>query len=101
VAVYSAVAALIGARRGAGKLIPSIRYSMLAVTVLYTMALAVILFSLATKDFSLKIVSEHTTLDLSSLYAMTALYADKAGPDLMLWLFWQLFRHFSWFLPPS
>ena len=84
VAVYSAVAALIGARRGAGKLIPSIRYSMLAVTVLYTMALAVILFSLATKDFSLKIVSEHTTLDLSSLYAMTALYADKAG-SIFFW----------------
>ena len=84
VAVYSTVAALIGARRGAGKLIPSIRYSMLTVTGLYTVALALILYSLATKDFSLKIVSEHTTLDLSSLYAMTALYADKAG-SIFFW----------------
>ncbi|MFC1920137.1 heme lyase CcmF/NrfE family subunit [Chloroflexota bacterium] len=83
-AVYSAVAAVVGVKRNSEKLIASVRTGILAVAVLYTIALAIILFSFATKDFSLKIVSDHASLDLPLVYSLSAIYANKTG-SIFFW----------------
>jgi len=84
VAVFSAVASVVGIRLGSGRLVASARSSILAVFGLYTLALAAILYTFATKDFSLKIVAEHASRDLPLVYSLSALYADKAG-SMFLW----------------
>jgi len=84
VAVFSAVASVVGIRLGSGRLVASARSSILAIFGLYTLALAVILYAFATKDFSLKIVAEHASRDLPLVYSLSALYADKAG-SMFLW----------------
>jgi len=52
---------------------------MLAVAVLYTVAMATMAYAFVTKDFSLRIVFENASKDLPAAYSFTALYADKAG----------------------
>ena len=78
-AVYSAVASAVGARSGSGALVMSARNGILVIAALYTLALAAMMYAFVTKDFSLKIVAEHASKDLPTIYAFSALYADKAG----------------------
>ena len=73
VAVYSAAAAAAGARRGSGPLATSARNGVLVIAVLYTLALAAMMYAFIAKDFSLKIVAEHASKDLPTLYAFSAL----------------------------
>jgi cytochrome c-type biogenesis protein CcmF len=83
-AVFTAVASVAGARLGSEKLLKSSRIGILAIFVLYTLALALILYLFITKDFSVKIVAEHSSQHLSPVYTLSALYADKAG-SMFLW----------------
>jgi cytochrome c-type biogenesis protein CcmF len=83
-AIYTVIAATAGARAGAGGLVRSARGSILGVAGLLTLALALILYAFFTKDFSFKIVAEHSSRELSPVYALSALYADKAG-SLFVW----------------
>ena len=84
VAISSTVVSLISARTGSHRLGKISRYCVIAVTGLYTLALAAVLFAFVTKDFSLKIVSEHVSRDLPTAYTLSALYADKVG-SILLW----------------
>ncbi|MFC1926388.1 heme lyase CcmF/NrfE family subunit [Chloroflexota bacterium] len=84
VAISSVIAALVGARRGSSTLSSSARTGILAVTVLYTLAMAILLYAFITKDFSLKIISQHSSQDLPTIYTLSALYADKTG-SIFLW----------------
>lgn len=83
-AVLSAVASIVGARTGAKRLITGTRYGIITVFCLFTVSLAILIYSFITKDFSLKIVAEHSSRNLSTIYSISALYADKAG-STMLW----------------
>ena len=78
-AVYSAIASAWGARSGSHAFATSARNGVLVVAALYTLALAAMLYAFITKDFSLKIVSDHASKDLPAVYTVSALYADKAG----------------------
>ncbi|RLC67698.1 MAG: hypothetical protein DRH97_04495, partial [Chloroflexi bacterium] len=78
-AVYSAIASAWGARSGSHAFATSARNGVLVVAALYTLALAAMLYAFITKDFSLKIVSDHASKDLPAVYTFSALYADKAG----------------------
>jgi cytochrome c-type biogenesis protein CcmF len=82
--LLSAVAAFAGASTGSRRLINGARYGVIATAGIYTLALAIILYSFVAKDFSLKIVYEHASRDLPALYSLSALYADKAG-SLFFW----------------
>ncbi len=84
VAIFSAVASVLGVRTGSRRLVAGSRGSILAVFGLFTLALAIILYSFFSKDFSLKIVAEHASRDLPAVYTLSALYADKAG-SIFLW----------------
>jgi cytochrome c-type biogenesis protein CcmF len=84
VAIFSAAASVIGVRVGSRRLVASARSSILAVFGLFTLALAIILYAFITKDFSVKIVAEHTSQNMPAVYTLSALYADKAG-SIFLW----------------
>jgi len=79
IAVCTALASWISARRGYPRLAMGARAGILAVAVLYTVAMGTMVYAFITKDFSLKIVFENATKDLPAAYSFTALYADKAG----------------------
>ena len=83
-AVLSVVVSVVSARRGSRCLGNIPRYCIVATAGLYTLALAAIMFAFITKDFSLKIVSEHVSRDLPAAYTLSALYADKVG-SMLLW----------------
>jgi len=84
VAAFSAFISIAAVRFNSEKLLKSARIGILTVFGLYTLALVIILFSFFTKDFSLRIVAEHTSRDLSPVYTLSALYADKAG-SMFFW----------------
>ena len=83
-AAYAATAAIVGARSGNKRLAGSARGSVLAVFVLFTLALALIFYAFFTKDFSFKIVADHASRDLPAVYTLSALYADKSG-SMFFW----------------
>ena len=84
VTLFSAVAAFAGAHTGSRRLMTGARYSVIVTAGLYTLALALILYAFVTRDFSLKIVSDHASRDLPLVYSLSAIYADKAG-SLFFW----------------
>ena len=83
-ALVSAVVAGIGARTGSRRFISITRISVISIAVLYSLALATAVFAFLTRDYSLKIVSEHVDSSLPAAYALSALYADKGG-SVLLW----------------
>jgi cytochrome c-type biogenesis protein CcmF len=83
-AVFAAATAIAGARATSGSLYRTARNGLLIVFGLYTLALVLILYAFFARDFSVKIVAEHTSRDLPALYTLSALYADKAG-SIFLW----------------
>jgi cytochrome c-type biogenesis protein CcmF len=83
-AAFSAVTAIAGARAASGRLYKGARSGLLIVFVLYTLALALILYAFLAWDFGLRIVAEHTSRDLPVLYTLSALYADKVG-SMFFW----------------
>ena len=83
-AAFSAAASVVGTRAGSRRLVVSARNSTFIVFGLFTLALAIILYSFITKDFSVKIIAEHASRDLPAGYSLSALYADKAG-SIFFW----------------
>ena len=84
VAIFSTVVSVVSARTSSRRLNKVSRYCVVATAGLYTLALISIVFAFITKDFSLRIVSEHVNRDLPVAYALSALYADKTG-SILLW----------------
>jgi cytochrome c-type biogenesis protein CcmF len=84
VAVYSAAASIVGARREDDRLISSARNGIYAVGILFTLGVAAMIYALVTDDFSVRLVYEHSATDLPRLYTLASLYADKAG-SLLFW----------------
>ncbi|MDY6910824.1 MAG: cytochrome c biogenesis protein CcsA [Chloroflexota bacterium] len=83
-AIYSAIASVIGARRGNHRLAASARNGSIAVLIFFTLAIEIMLYSLITDNFGINLVASHSSKDLPLLYKFTALYSDKAG-SLMFW----------------
>jgi len=84
VALFSAIALIVGIRVSSKRLVAGARFSVFTVSVLYTLSLAIILYAFVAKDFSIRIVAEHASRDLSAVYTLSALYADKAG-SMFFW----------------
>jgi cytochrome c-type biogenesis protein CcmF len=84
VAVFAAIASLIHARTGSRRLAAIARISILVLFGLFTLALAIIILAFITRDFSLRVVTEHASQDLPVVYTLSALYADKAG-SMFFW----------------
>lgn len=84
IAIYSTLAAFIGARRGIPELTASARNGVFAYTALTTVAMAILGVALYFHDFSIALVANSTSRDLPTLYRITALWSNQAG-SLLFW----------------
>lgn len=85
VCVYSALAALVGARGRLPELASSARNGVILFAGLMTIVVVSILYALITRDFSLSLVANHSSRDLPLFpYTITALWADQSG-SLLFW----------------
>ena len=84
IAVYSGLAAWLGAKRNIPQLVASARNGTLAFTGLLTLAVGVIVVALYTRDFSIALVANNTSSELPTMYTITALWANQAG-SLLFW----------------
>ncbi len=84
VAVYTTLAAWLGIRRQLPELLQSARNGVLAYSAILTIAIATIVTALYTHDFSLALVADSTSRELSPIYTVTALWSNQAG-SLLFW----------------
>jgi cytochrome c-type biogenesis protein CcmF len=84
VAVYTTLAAVIGARRRIPELTASARNGILAYAALMTIAIGVIVVALYAHDFSIALVANSTSRELQTIYTVTALWSNQAG-SLLFW----------------
>ena len=84
VSLYSAIAYVVSQRRKNLALFASARNGLLLVCGLVTLAVAALLYSLLTHDFSITYVAEHSNLSLPPAYLISALWAGGNG-SVMFW----------------
>jgi cytochrome c-type biogenesis protein CcmF len=84
VAIYTTIAAWVGARRNLPELLASARNGIFAHAALMTVAIGVIVVALYTRDFALALVANSTSRDLQTIYTITALWSNQAG-SLLFW----------------
>ena len=84
IAVYGAVAWLLGHRNGQRELLDSARNSVWAVAALNVLAAGVLINALVTHDFQFKYVYSYTSSDMDVGYILSAFWAGNEG-SLLLW----------------
>jgi cytochrome c-type biogenesis protein CcmF len=83
-ALYGAVVAALGARRGQVALVESAQHAALGVFVLLTAAMLLLVYAFLTFDFSVRYVSVNTNLGTPFYYRITALWGALEG-SIVLW----------------
>ncbi|MBI4308429.1 MAG: heme lyase CcmF/NrfE family subunit [Chloroflexi bacterium] len=86
--LYSATAALVGARRDRPELVASARNGLLAIAALLTFAAVTLWYLLLTPDFQVKYVAGFSSRDMPFNYLIAAFWAGNEGS--LLWLAWVL-----------
>jgi cytochrome c-type biogenesis protein CcmF len=84
-AIYAAVAALIGTRRG-DQWVDSSRRAIYALFVLLVITVVALEAAFLRSDFSVSLVAEHSSTTTPTLYKLTAMWGSQAG-SLLLWAF--------------
>jgi cytochrome c-type biogenesis protein CcmF len=87
-AVYGAVAAAVGGRRGRPALVESAQHAALGVFVLLTAGMLLLIYAFLTFDFSIRYVANNTNLGTPFYYRITALWGALEG-SIVLWA-WML-----------
>jgi len=83
-AVYAMVAAVVGARRRYPELVLSARNGVIAVSVLVTLAVAVLEYAFLKNDFTLEYVASNSSRAQPLFYKITALWGGQEG-SLLFW----------------
>ena len=83
-AVYSIVANIYGARRGAPDFVVSARHAIWAMCAMVTIAVVVLWISLLRSDFSLEYVAAYSSTTLPTVYKFTSLWGGQQG-SLLFW----------------
>jgi cytochrome c-type biogenesis protein CcmF len=83
-AVYGAVAAALGARRGRAALVESAQHAALGVFILVTASLLLLVYAFLTFDFSVRYVANNTNLGTPFYYRITAVWGALEG-SIVLW----------------
>jgi cytochrome c-type biogenesis protein CcmF len=83
-AVYGAVVAGVGARRGRPALVESAQHAALGVFVLVTASMLLLVYAFLTFDFSVRYVANNTSLGTPFYYRITALWGALEG-SIVLW----------------
>ena len=87
-ALYGAVMAGVGARRGRTAMVESAQHAALVVFVLVTTAMLLLIYAFLTFDFSVRYVANNTNLGTPFYYRITALWGALEG-SIVLWA-WML-----------
>ncbi len=83
-ALYGAVAAAVGARRGRVALVESAQHAALGVFVLVTGCILLLVYAFLTFDFSVRYVANNTNLGTPFYYRITAVWGALEG-SIVLW----------------
>src|SRR5579884_895499 len=83
-AVYSAVASVVGKLRSRAALAVSAQRAVYAVWAMLTLASACLVYSLIAGDYRMAYVAEHTNLAMPTIYKFTAWWGGQEG-SLLLW----------------
>jgi cytochrome c-type biogenesis protein CcmF len=83
-ALYGAVVAALGARRGRLALVESAQHAALGLSVLLTAAMLLLVYAFLTFDFSVRYVATNTNLGTPFYYRITALWGALEG-SIVLW----------------
>lgn len=83
--LYTAVASIVGAARGSPKLLKRVRQAVVAVAALVTLASAILIYLLVTRDFQVEYVYRHVSTYQPTIYNLSAFWAGQEG-SLLLWL---------------
>ncbi len=83
-ALYGAVAAAVGGRRGRPALVESAQHAALGVFALLTAAVLLLIYAFLTFDFSVRYVANNTNLGTPFYYRITALWGALEG-SIVLW----------------
>jgi len=83
-ALYGAVAAAVGARRGKAALVESAQHAALGVFVLVTACILLLVYAFLTFDFSVRYVATNTNLGTPFYYRITAVWGTLEG-SIVLW----------------
>ena len=84
VAVYSAIAFVVGARKKHPELLASARNGVLVVFGLISTSVGVLLYALINHNFQIEYVANYTSSDMSLPYLISALWAGNDG-SLLFW----------------
>ncbi len=79
ISAYSAVAAVVGAKRNSRKFILSAEISLYTVLGLISTAAVCLLYALVTDNFRLEYVASHSSRNLSLIYKLSAFWAGNDG----------------------
>ncbi len=85
ISLYTAVAAILGARRKSPKLAGSAHKGVMAAAGLVTLASAILIYLLLARDFQVQYVYEHVSTYQPTIYTLAAFWAGQEG-SLLLWL---------------
>ena len=83
-ALYGAVAAAVGGRRGRPALVESAQHAALGVFALLTAGVLLLIYAFLTFDFSVRYVANNTNLGTPFYYRITALWGALEG-SIVLW----------------
>jgi cytochrome c-type biogenesis protein CcmF len=83
-AIYTIIAAVLGAVRGIPQLVASAARSVLAVTCFMLLAAAALIVSFLTHDFGVRYVAEQSSLSMPWYYVTAAFYGGQEG-SLLYW----------------
>src|SRR5579884_3944780 len=84
VAIYGAVASVVGARRGLPELVTSARNGVAVVAALLTIAAGTLVYALLTHDFELRYVYDHSSRAMPDAALVTSFWGGQEG-SLLLW----------------
>ena len=85
VSAYTAVALILGTRRGNPSLVESARNGVFAAATSSTIASGALMYLLVSRDFGIRYVYEHVSTYLATIYTVSAFWAGQEG-SLLVWL---------------
>jgi cytochrome c-type biogenesis protein CcmF len=85
ISIYTAVASILGVRRGSPKLTENAQTGVMAAAVFVTLASAILVYLLLARDFQVQYVYEHVSTYQPTIYTLSAFWAGQEG-SLLLWL---------------
>ncbi|MFH1140184.1 MAG: heme lyase CcmF/NrfE family subunit [Chloroflexota bacterium] len=87
VAVFSILAAVIGARRGQSEMVAAARNGVYAVCGLVVLASIGLLYAFLSGDYTLEYVASYSRREMSAVYKMAAFWGGNKG-SLLFWSLW-------------